>query len=234
MNTTKLLGVASAVVIGIMLPQAKADNFNEKTIFTFSGPVEVPGKVLLPGTYVFKLLDSQVDRNIVQVFDKNEKHLIGTFLAVPDYRLKPTGKPIVTFQESPAGSPIAVMAWFYPGLNYGHQFVYPKAKAMAIAKANNQPVASMPNELAANTTMPAASATEPQVMAMKQAPLKVQEPTQEEAEVAAVFVLPPAEASLPTELPKTGSNLPLLAAVALSLVVAGAILRVVGGKMIER
>ena len=45
-------------------------------------------------------------------------------------------------------------AWFYPGDNYGHEFVYPKVKAVELAKANNQPVASMPNELAANTTKP--------------------------------------------------------------------------------
>ena len=45
---------------------ARADDYNEKTIVTFSGPVEIPAVhlkgwgVLPAGTYVFKLVDSQV------------------------------------------------------------------------------------------------------------------------------------------------------------------------------
>ena len=88
-----------------MLSLAKADEWDEKTIFTFSAPVEIPGKVLLPGTYVFKLADSASDRNIVRVFNKNETQLYGTFLAIPHYRAKPSGKPIITFDERPADSP---------------------------------------------------------------------------------------------------------------------------------
>jgi hypothetical protein len=101
---------AAAGLLGSMLPQAKADDWNQKTIFTFSGPVEIPGQVLTAGTYVFKLADSQSDRNIVQVFNQDENHLYGTFLTVSDYRLKPAGKPIITFAERPAGSPEAVRA----------------------------------------------------------------------------------------------------------------------------
>ena len=73
------------------------------------------------------------------VYSKNEKHFYGFFLAIPDYRLKPSSKPIITFEERAAGAPEAVKAWFYPGENYGHDFVYPKVKAMELAKANNQP-----------------------------------------------------------------------------------------------
>ncbi len=195
MNNIKIMTFVCIGVLGIMLPQAKADEWNQKTVFTFSGPVEIPGQVLNSGTYVFKLMDSQSDRNIVQVFNKNENHLYGTFLTIPDYRLKPAGKPIITFEERAAGSPEAVKAWFYPGENYGHEFVYPKVKAVQLAKANNQPVASMPTELAANTTKPATTMQEPHVVAMKQAPLKAQQPTEEEVEIAEVFLLAPAPAA---------------------------------------
>ena len=174
--------------------------------------------MLAAGTYVFKLADSTSDRNIVQVFSKNEKHLYGTFLAIPDQRLRPAGKPIITFDEPPAGSPEAVRAWFYPGENYGHQFVYPKPKAVALAKANNTPVPSMPAELAVNTTQPAATLNEPPVMAMKQAPLKAQMPTEEELEIAASVRctgVARRSAQLPAELPKTASPLPLIGLVGL-------------------
>ncbi len=202
-----------------MVPRASADEWDQKTIFTFSGPVEIPGQVLSAGTYVFKLADSSSNRNVVQVFSKDESHLYGTFLAIPDRRLRPAGKPIITFDETPAGSPEAVRAWFYPGDDYGHQFVYPKPKAVTLAKANNTPVPSMPAELAANTTKPAASVNEPHVMAMQQASLKAQKPTDDEAEIEEVFAVadpvPTAVAQLPEELPQTGSPFPLIGLVGL-------------------
>jgi hypothetical protein len=198
----------SVAILGSAMQVAKADQWDQRTAFTFSGPVEIPGQVLLPGTYVFKLADSASDRNIVQVFNKDETHLFGTFLAIPDYRVKPADKTIITFEERAAGSPEAIKAWFYPGENYGHDFVYPKPKAMALAKANNTPVASMPAELEPSTTMPAQTMQEPQVVAMKTTPLKAQQPSEEEVDVAEVFAI---DQSAPApELPKTASNMPLI------------------------
>jgi hypothetical protein len=216
MNATraKVILLAGLGFLGAMAPRALADESDQKTIFTFSGPVEIPGQVLSTGTYVFKLADSSSNRNIVQVFSKNEKHLYGTFLAIPDARLQPAGKPIITFDETPAGSPEAVRAWFYPGDTYGHQFVYPKPKAVALAKANNTPVPSMPAELAANTTQPAASVKAPQVVAMRQAPLKAQKPNEEEVEIAEVFAAPD-QGQLPATLPTTGSAMPLIGLIGL-------------------
>ena len=197
-------------ILGTMMAPLRADEWNQKTVFTFSGPVEVPGQVLEAGTYVFKLADSASDRNIVQVFNKDENHLYGTFLAIPDYRIQPADKPIITFEERPAGSPEAIKSWFYPGENYGHQFVYPKPKAVALAKANNTPVPSMPAEMAANTTKPAASMQAPEVVAMSQAPLKAQKPNEEEVEIAEVFIAVEATQQLPASLPATGSPVPLI------------------------
>lgn len=230
MNNVKIITFAFLGVLAITLPQAKADEWNQKTTFTFSGSVEIPGQVLGPGTYVFKLADSQSDRNVVQVFNKNENHLYGTFLAIPDYRLKPAGKPIITFEERAAGSPEAVKAWFYPGENYGHEFVYPKTKAVELAKANNRPVASMPAELAANTTMPATTMKEAHVMAMKQAPLKAQQPTEEEVEIAEVFAAPPVP--LPASLPQTASSLPLVGLIGLVALGFAMLLRRAGANSI--
>lgn len=212
--TVKILAFASAGVMAAMLaPRARADAWNQKTIISFSGPVEIPGQVLNPGTYVFKLMDSMADRNVVQVFNKNETHCYGTFLAIPDYRLKPAGRPIITFEERAEGAPEAVKAWFYPGDNYGHEFVYPRVKALALAKANHQPVASMPQEMAANTIQPAATMTAPPVTALKQAPLTAQQETEEQVEIAQVFPPPPPMTAerLPKRLPQTGSDLPLIA-----------------------
>jgi hypothetical protein len=207
LTRAKVIVLAGLGLLGGVVQHATADEWDQKTVFAFADPVEVPGRVLLPGTYVFKLMDSQSDRNIVQVFNKDETHLYGTFLAIPDYRLKPATKPIITFEERAGGSPEAVKAWFYPGENYGHDFVYPKAKAVELAKANQQPVASMPTELADNTIKPAASVQEPDVVALQQAPLKAQQPTEEEVDIAEVFSAP--------QLPKTASSLPLVGLIGL-------------------
>ena len=232
-TSTKVILLAGLAFLGSMAPCAQADEWNQRTVFTFSGPVEIPGQVLSAGTYEFKLADSTSNRNIVQVYSKNEKHLYGTFLAVPDERLRPAGKPIITFDETPAGSPEAVRAWFYPGENYGHQFVYPKPKAVALAKANNTPVPSMPAELAVNTTKPAATVNEPHVIAMKVAPLKAQMPTEEELEIGEVFVAqasPSDQPSLPAELPKTGSLIPLIGLVGLLSLAAALGVRLAAAK----
>jgi len=224
MHNLKTSIVACACLLASMLPQAKADDWDQKTTFTFSGPVEIPGQVLSAGTYVFKLADSASDRSVVQVFNQDQNHFYGTFLTIPDYRLKPAGKPIITFDERAAGSPEAVRAWFYPGENYGHEFVYPKAKAVQLAKANSTPVPSMPNELAANTTKPATTMQETHVVEMKQAPLKAQQPTKE-VEIAQVFVTQAApQPALPEKLPTTASSLPLVGLLGLFSLASGGLL----------
>jgi len=245
MNITRIMVCVSALLLAAaVVPRARADAWNQKTIFTFSGPVEIPGRVLPAGTYVFKLADSLSDRNIIEVYNKNETHLYGIFLAIPDYRLEPTGKTVVTFRERAENSPEAVKAWFYPGDEYGHEFVYPKVKALQLAKANNETVPAMPNELAAKTTMPTTSMNQPNVTALKQAPLKAEQPNQQEVEVAQAFppssanreATPPpattqAQTTVPQRLPKTGSSLPLIGLLGLLSIGTAGTLRQVARRM---
>src|ERR1051326_4824464 len=121
-NATKTV-TCIALLGAAIVTGARADDWNRKTTVTFSGPVEIPGVhlagwgVLPAGTYVFKILDSQVDRHIVQIFNKNKTIVSATTLAIPNYRLKPTARPVITFREPPAGEPEALRAWFYPGRN---------------------------------------------------------------------------------------------------------------------
>lgn len=122
------------------VPSARADEWNKRTILTVNEPIQVPNKVLPPGTYVMKLLDSPSNRHIVQIYDKNEQHLETTVLAIPNYRLEPTGKTQFEFWETPPGQPKALRAWFYPGDNFGQEFAYPKSEAMQIAAETHQQV----------------------------------------------------------------------------------------------
>jgi hypothetical protein len=193
-----------------LAPAARADAWNQKTVVTFSEAVEVPGQILPAGTYVFKLVNSSTSRHIVQVFSKDEKRVFGTFLAIPNYRQRVADKTIIRFEERAPGSPQAIKAWFYPHRTYGHEFVYPKAEAVALAKANNTPVPAMPTELAPNTTKPVVTMKAPEIVAMLVVPLRVEEPTGEEVELAQASAPSAPAAQLPQELPATASSLPLV------------------------
>jgi len=212
--------VCFAALIGAALaPVARADEWNRKTTITFSGPVEIPGVhlvgfgVLPAGTYVFKILDSQSDRHIVQIFSADEKTVFATILAIPNYRLKATDKTVVTFTERPAGEPEALRAWFYPGRNWGEEFVYPKAKAMELAKSSKMPVLYSPTEMTAEVAEPVRLGDETVVVAMKQAPIMAVAPTGDDVQLAEVVTAPPAvvETAAAAELPRTASNTPLFA-----------------------
>jgi len=230
-----------ALMGAVFSPAAKADAWNRKTTMTFSGPVEIPGVhlkgwgVLPAGTYVFKIMDSQSDRHIVQIFNKAENVVYATILAIPNYRLKATSKTVVTFRERPAGEPEALRAWFYPGRNWGEEFVYPKAKAIELAKETNTPVLYTEADLPLEVTTPILPVTAPEVVQLKQVPIKAIQPTGEVVEVAAVVTPPPAVElkpdTAPTEiaaaLPKTASLLPLIAMLGLLALGLGLAFRMV-------
>ena len=214
------IGLCLAVLSTLVVPIASADDWNRKTTITFSGPVEVPGvglHLLPAGTYVFKIVDSQSDRHIVQIFNQDETQVLTTVLAIPNYRLKTTDKTTITFRERPAGQPEALRAWFYPGHAWGEEFVYSKSRALEIAKETNEPVLETSDEMAAAPET------------LKTAPIEAVAPTGESVELATVVEPPPAEpaAAAPVmvaaadPLPKTASPLPLIALFGLLTIGAG-------------
>jgi hypothetical protein len=210
----RALGFAFGITLLCMMfsGTASAQTWNKRTSVTFSGPVEIPGvgaQVLPAGTYVFRLLDSQSDRHIVQIFNEDESHLYATILAIPNYRLQPTDKTVITFAERAAGEPQAIRAWFYPGDNSGQEFVYPKKRAVELAKITNQTVLYIPDEVAPNIVAPIKTPIEPPVIALKEVPLRAVEPTGKDVAIAEVVVQPPVQTA--AHLPKTASGLPLLA-----------------------
>src|SRR5215510_7510517 len=145
MRVLNTLCCAAAMTM-MLAPGARADEWNKKTILTFSGPVQIPGATLPAGSYVFKLADIPGNRHVVQVFDKAERKLFTTMLAIPNQRMEPSDKPIVLFSERASGSPQAVKVWYYPGERIGNEFVYPKAQAMKIARETHTRVLAMNNE----------------------------------------------------------------------------------------
>ena len=218
MKLFKMFASAMSVAVLCLLavPGATADDWNRETVITFSGPVEVPGvgaQTLPAGTYVFKIFNSQSDRHIVQIFSKDKTQLFTTVLAIPNYRLHTTDKTVITFAERPAGQPEALKAWFYPGRQWGEEFVYTKSRAIELAKETNEPVLATPVEMAAAP-----------IEALNTAPVEAVDPKGEPVELTKVVEPPPAEpvmVAAAEPLPKTASPLPLIGLIGLLSLGAG-------------
>ena len=187
-------------VVLTLVPLAHAEQWDKETIVTFSNPIEVPGRVLPAGTYIFKLADSQSDRRIVQIFTRDQRKVLATIQAIPDYRPEATDQTAISFEERPSGKPEALRNWFYPGDNYGVHFVYPKSTGNP-----NTEVASAPETPA--TPPPMAESTAPMVSQLMSPPvLPVLANKEPEPEILAENMGPQPMQASPAMLPRTAGN----------------------------
>jgi len=122
----------------ILLPGAHADEINQATTLTFSQPIEVPGHLLMPGTYTFVLVDGS-DREIVRIFSE-DRRLVATLLTIPVQRAKSSDGPTVVLADQGRTAPEALVSWFYSAATQGHQFVYEKAKERELASAKHDTI----------------------------------------------------------------------------------------------
>jgi len=120
----KMLGLVFLLGSVAMSPLAMADEVNQEAVVKLTGPVEVPGRVLPAGEYVFKLADNPSDRGIVQIFNEDQRQLVATIFTVPTNRAKPTDGTVITLEERPNGSPEALGKWFFAGQTEGVEFLY--------------------------------------------------------------------------------------------------------------
>jgi hypothetical protein len=142
MKTNKgyfLIGLIIASVLFFEVA-AHADEYDLTTKLTFSQPIQIPGKVLPAGTYLFKLANNTSDRHIVQVLNSDGMVLYATLMAIPTERREPSGESVVTLAEQGNGRPEALLKWFYPGETTGNEFVYSKQVEKQLAQDRQQTV----------------------------------------------------------------------------------------------
>ncbi|MGD1073357.1 MAG: hypothetical protein ABSB15_24860 [Bryobacteraceae bacterium] len=216
-------------VCALMLASATlslADEWNRKIEVTFNGPVSIPAVhqpgwgVLPAGQYVFRIVNTKSDRHIVQIFRKDEKEVYATVLAIPNMRLEVTDKVVITFRETPAGQPVALRGMFYPGRNWGDEFVYAKVQATQLANVVNEPVLNMPAAMEKEEAKPESAEV---IAELEAAPVTAIAPSGAEVETAEVVTPPPvvAMAAPAEELPQTASPLPLFALAGVLATMAG-------------
>jgi hypothetical protein len=223
-NTSILFGVA--LVAAAVTPLANADQWDKKTTITINEAVEVPDCcnadhviVLQPGTYVIALaIASQSDRHTVRIFQQDGKTVVTTMLAIPNLRLKPTGKSVFQFWETPAGQVPQMRAWFYPGDNFGQEFAYHKTKSIEIARVARAEVPAAVVETEADLD------TAPVVIVNEKGEEKPVEVLVAQNEPPPAFVTTQTaavvETPAPAELPHTASEYPLFGLLGLGAVIA--------------
>jgi hypothetical protein len=211
-----------AATFSVNARAADSVEWTKLTKITIDQPMEIPGgKVLQPGTYWMRLLDSPSERHVVQFMNDKQNHVLATVHAINNYRMQPTGKTVITFYEMPAGQPEAIRAWFYPGDNFGQEFIYKKHRADELAKTSNTTVQSEEENVNAENEVPASAAPAPQAQPEQPAPAPAPAPEVAQNEVppapapvaAAPAPAPEAqpETAAPRTLPQTASDIPMYA-----------------------
>lgn len=224
----KLFGIAAVAVLGILCSSltANAQMRNKHTKMTFSHSVQVPGATLPAGrSYIFKLVDSHANRRIVRITNEAGDKVYATILAIPDYRHKATSHTVVEFGEASGSAATPIKAWFYPGDNHGFRFVYPKQEAEQIASIYKEPVPEEPKPVV------------PTIVALRSMVIMLIAPDSKEMDYAPTEL---AKADIADQagvdgttietaevLPKTASNLPLLMAIGLLLLLGSGLARLV-------
>ncbi len=212
MRILKLLAIGWVVILALAICSSVYGNeWNKKTILKLTEPMQIEGVLLQPGTYVFRLMDSMADRHIVRIMNEDETRVVATIIGMPHYELEPPNKTQLDFWETPAVTPPGVKDWHYPGEMLGLQFTQPPATQVAVAPPPAAP--------------PAAAEVAPAPEEVTPAPTPAPAPAPEVAQ-APPAPAPETPAPAPVEtLPKTASNLPLIALLGLSFVALSAGLR---------
>jgi hypothetical protein len=131
---------AVAMLACLTATTGSAQTSDKRTLFTFSGPVTMPGVTLPAGKYLFRLADPDTSARVVQVLSADGKTAYGMFFSLPAERFEARSTPEIQFMETAAGKPAAIKTWWYPGERAGYEFLYPKDQARRLAEGASQPV----------------------------------------------------------------------------------------------
>lgn len=192
MKVSRFLALLAGATL-LWASQARGDKA-WRTNLTLTEPTEIPGEVLPAGDYIVKVVNTQEARSIVQFTTPDEKAVVATVLAVPNYRVRAAENTEFVYFQRGEGMGPAIKSWVHPGNNYGVEFVYPKEKAMALVAKTHETVFTT-------------EAREPNV----KSEVLVMTPEKREITLEEFRGETKIAEALPKQLPKTASNLPLLA-----------------------
>jgi hypothetical protein len=120
--------------------KASTEPVDQITYMTFGQAVVLPGVILPPGEYIFRLPARDTSRMVLQVLSLDRDEVYGMFHTIPTSREEITNDPAVTLHESARGTPMPLRNWFYAGQRLGMEFAYSKSEAEQIAQHSTHPV----------------------------------------------------------------------------------------------
>jgi hypothetical protein len=142
MNTRKFfITLGFVLATAFTLPVVHADETDQATKLTFSQSVQIPGRVLPAGTYWFVRADTFIGQpNIIRIFNSDKSMVYATVFTIATLRATPTDKTELKLVQSDPSQPKAILTWFYPGRETGHEFVYPKQQQKELSRAMQETV----------------------------------------------------------------------------------------------
>ena len=203
---------ASVVAVGFAATANAQGGPAEASLFTLTEPVNVGGTILQPGDYVIKVVSTQTDRKVVQVWSADKKTLFTTLLTVlhPEGSRAPARESRLVYYPAKDGQVKALKTWFSsvePGRD-GHDIIYSKRHATELAVVANEPVIAVPDEV-----KEAELITAPLVVVTPEKEEKPYEPEEIALEEPPVRVAD--NSSYREPLPQTASDVPLYAGIGL-------------------
>ena len=128
-----------------------------------SEQMQIPGRVLEPGTYSIQIMDHLSDRMIIRVDQGGSGET--TFLALPKSQVAKLAHPGPIFLSAKVKGMAALRGFEFPDGTIA-EFVYPKAEAVALAKANNSEVVAIDPASEGRVTEPALSKQDMQMVTL--------------------------------------------------------------------
>jgi hypothetical protein len=138
MITRKALAVFGLALASlIVLPNTHASEIDQATKLTFNRPVQIPGRVLPAGTYLFTV---DPGSHILRIFDQDRVTVYATLLTISSEHLTQAETTQITLADRGSMQPEAIVTWFYPGRTSGYEFLYSKQDHKEIAQAKRHTV----------------------------------------------------------------------------------------------
>ena len=205
---------------GFLTPVATGQS-NETSILEVTEPLDVGGTIIQPGTYRIKVVPLLENRNMLQVRSEDLTKVVATVLSINHPRVE--GRPDTHYVYYPAvaGLPKALRTWYPANVGSGgHDVVYPHDRAIELASRVNEPV-------------PAYEAAGPvPEEQMKTIEVKPVYETKTAIAEAPVPPPPPPVRLAENKLPRTASELPLVAGLGLLALGGAASLRLIGRRIV--
>lgn len=225
MNKIAVTAIGTLLALGVSAA-AFGQGLQTKSTLTVTDPVEVPGAILQPGTYVVKVVENTNNRNIVQFTDVAESKVFAAALCTPHVGAAQEPNTTYVYFPNHANGGKALRTWFAPNDRFGQDFVYPHERAVELARVINEPV-------------PAYEATgpvTPEVLkTVEVKPVAAEKTEKTETAPIATTSAPAAPAPVmvaETNLPKTASGYPLLAGLGLLALGGAASLSLIGRRSV--